>query len=282
MNETYDYIDPKSGLNFIEILMLFYAYKYSTDTEEYERFWEYKYDVSPTATLLSLYNRGYIELDSIKTSLEHLKVPELKTLLKKYELDLSGNKNALVLRLLENLTYDELYKEVPYRYYVLTSKGEHIVNNNSLVLFAHRNPDLNININKAKRYLYINDYLWSKLNGDSLKYHAQEEWGLYRNCRLKMADILMHENNYSNALRFLVEVCYCDSMDGGIWNEKNTTIFAPYVIEHIANIQNKMNYSNDDMRHEILTHIETLNLPYNVYAEAVLADMIIDNINKIK
>lgn len=265
-NYTYDYTDPESGLSFAEILMLFYANKYSTDMKNDLRFWEYKYGADIKNLISVLLRQNYIELDGIETSLQHLKIIELKKLLKKYNLQTKGNKNELILRLLENLTYDELDAEVPQRYYILTEKGVSVVQNNELILFAHRNPDFNIDIEKAKTYQNINDYLWSKFNMESLIYQAQEQWGLYRNCRLKMAEILSSEQRYNEALRFLIEVCYCDvlgfeEIERFVRVPRKQQIIAPGIQQKIFKIKDALHYSDERLKEEIAVYFETYNLP---------------------
>lgn len=277
-SKTFKYVDSKSGLRFEEILMLFYVHKYSTETKEYESFWKNRYNVNPEEVLYDLFNQGYVEMDSIKTSLEHAKISELKEILNKFKLSLSGNKKTLIVRVLENIPYNDIDNEFWYRYYTLTDEGQNVVNDNLPVLFAHRHPNLDINISKAKRYKNINDYLWGKLNEDSLKYQFKEEWGLYRNCRFEMAKILIKEHKYENALRFLVEVCYCDTIDNGLLHSSNIFEFAPGIIKQISAVQKHLNYSDEDLYNECLLHLETFDLPQSKYNNNELINMIISDV----
>ena len=55
-----------------------------------------------------------------------------------------------------------------------------------------------------------NDIKWSLLNKGLLKHAQNYQWGLYRNSRLSMGDILKAESKEIEALETYFEVCYID------------------------------------------------------------------------
>jgi hypothetical protein len=55
-----------------------------------------------------------------------------------------------------------------------------------------------------------NDVRWSLLNQELLEHIQKRNWGLFRNVKLAMADILRKEGRSSEALGFYLEVCYLD------------------------------------------------------------------------
>lgn len=55
-----------------------------------------------------------------------------------------------------------------------------------------------------------NDVEWTILNDDILNHAKEANWGLYRNARFSMAEILANEGRHKQSLQFLVEVCYLD------------------------------------------------------------------------
>jgi len=55
-----------------------------------------------------------------------------------------------------------------------------------------------------------NDIKWAQLNNRLLEHMNAFQWGLYRNDRLAMGDILNKESRYLNALDVYLEVCYLD------------------------------------------------------------------------
>jgi hypothetical protein len=52
--------------------------------------------------------------------------------------------------------------------------------------------------------------LWGRLNEQSTQHIKDNKWGLYRNTRLDMAEMLLKEDKHAKALVFLFEVCYLD------------------------------------------------------------------------
>ncbi len=55
-----------------------------------------------------------------------------------------------------------------------------------------------------------NDVQWSLLNEGLLENAKNKQWGLYRNIRFQMAEILRKENKLKDALRMYLGVCYLD------------------------------------------------------------------------
>lgn len=67
--------------------------------------------------------------------------------------------------------------------------------------------------NLAKRFGQppsSNDVDWAMLNDDLLAHAMKNDWGLYRNARLSMANILRKEGKAEQYLMFMLEVCYLD------------------------------------------------------------------------
>ena len=77
-----------------------------------------------------------------------------------------------------------------------------------------------------------NDIDWALLNDDILKCVKDRNWGLYRNARFAMAEILSKEKKDSQALDFLLEVCYLDlngpNNCGGISDPQLLRDFPPF------------------------------------------------------
>ncbi|MFZ4526085.1 MAG: hypothetical protein ACOYOE_11185 [Chlorobium sp.] len=65
-------------------------------------------------------------------------------------------------------------------------------------------------INKLGKEPSENDVRWSLLNKELLKHAQKYHWGLYRNARLSMGDILKAESKEIEALDTYFEVCYID------------------------------------------------------------------------
>lgn len=116
-----------------------------------------------------------------------------------------------------------------------------------------------------------NDVRWGLLNEDLLEYAKSEQWGLYRNIRFQMAEILSKENKLKDALHMYLEVCYLD-LNGATnmpTDEKGNVIhdpkyfkpfdpelrfLAPGVIDLIKRIVLKLNLNKDEVKQIFIEH----------------------------
>jgi len=55
-----------------------------------------------------------------------------------------------------------------------------------------------------------NEVRWSQLNQELTEHARQRNWGLFRNAKFEMAEILRREGKQVDALGFYLEVCYLD------------------------------------------------------------------------
>lgn len=106
-----------------------------------------------------------------------------------------------------------------------------------------------------------NDILWMLYNEDLLQNIKNQDWGLYRNTKAKMADILISENRLKEGLIFYFEVVYLDI--NGVRNvgvgasdevlkefpisDPELGFIAPGNILIIKKIQNKLNLKNSEL-----------------------------------
>lgn len=97
-----------------------------------------------------------------------------------------------------------------------------------------------------------NDVRWGLLNDELLEHAEHRDWGLFRNAKFGMAEILRKEAKSAEALAFYLEVCYLDlngpNNTGGLtdrellrefppWNPKGPTAdLAPGIIDRAARI----------------------------------------------
>lgn len=54
------------------------------------------------------------------------------------------------------------------------------------------------------------DVQWGLLNEDTINHASNGQWGLYRNTRMQMADLLWKEKRHKGALQMYCMVCYLD------------------------------------------------------------------------
>ena len=76
------------------------------------------------------------------------------------------------------------------------------------------------------------DVKWSRLNKELMLHAGKGDWGLYRNARFSMAEILRRDNRPEAALYTYLEVCYLDLNGprnmGGVTDRSIIKEFPPF------------------------------------------------------
>ena len=214
----------KSGLFPHEIMMLDYANTYSIHENHFQNFWKWEYSVlEPQKILDSLFDRGFICIEDINSTLHRLSVVRLKDILKKFNGKTTGKKDELISRILEIYNEEELETELSERNYALTELGKTELAENEYVPYAHRNRYMNVwDINRKlysdnPSHLKFRDIIWRELNERSGEYFRKFEFGSYRGTRLSMHNFLLEEDKYKTAFALLCEVLSFDL--SGLGNE---------------------------------------------------------------
>ena len=104
-------------------------------------YWTYDYGIDYKQTIDLFVSNNYLKISDYQTDLKKYTIPELKKLLKHYNLKLSGNKPDLLKRISDNLTTENLldfFKDGP-KYLELTEKGKVAISN--LQESATKDPD---------------------------------------------------------------------------------------------------------------------------------------------
>lgn len=125
------------------------------------------------------------------------------------------------------------------------------------------------------------DVLWGIMNQELLR-HAQEgHWGLYRNTRLDMANLLQAEGETESALQTYLEVAYLDlngpmntgRLDSDLATryppfDKETAFLAPGLLDFIDETAAKLQISKKTIKERFIEHnqkvFQALSLPLSV------------------
>ncbi len=114
-----------------------------------------------------------------------------------------------------------------------------------------------------------NDVRWGLLNKQLMEHAKNGDWGLYRNARFQMAEILRSEMKLKDALRTYLEVCYLDlngpNNTGGMndpellkefppFDPNRDSFLAPGVIDLIKRIVLKLELSKDEIKQIFTEH----------------------------
>lgn len=128
-----------------------------------------------------------------------------------------------------------------------------------------------------------NDVRWGLLDKQIIENAKNGDWGLYRNTRFQMAEILRGEMKLKDALRTYLEVCYLDLNGvrnvGGMndpeilkefppFDPKESAFLAPGVIDLIKRIVLKLKLDKDEVKRIFVEHNsrseKSLRLPLSV------------------
>jgi hypothetical protein len=295
-------IISSNGLYPHEILVLNYASKYYTTNNDYQGFWWYRYGVKDIdAILSSLRKRNFLEIGDIKSTLEHKTVENLKNILKKHNLKISGKKVDLIQRLLDKIPSNTLDIECPQRIYQLTDLGKEEINKEDYVLYVHNHPREGLDIWSLNKLVYTEprrpyrDKIWTHLNQCGDEYFSNGNFGLYRNCRYSMFQFLIEEDRIKEAVEMLAEVVFYDLcgavnnyspdtfdivIEGFFPYEDSTATIAPGIIQDIIECKENLEYSDDELKKIMLERINKLSTPIKLFTPDECVDIVIMEINK--
>jgi len=116
---------------------------------------------------------------------------------------------------------------------------------------------------------FENDIKWGILNKKLMEYAQNGDWGLYRNVRFEMAEILRQEMKFKDALRTYLEICYLD-LNGPTnsnilkdeellkefppFDPEHDSFLAPGVIDRIQRILKKLNLKKEQIKLSFIRH----------------------------
>lgn len=301
-------VPTKRGLYPHEILMLDYAHTFSTSSKNnhYQGFWYYEYSVEhPGAVLKSLEKRGFIQPGDLRSAIQNLTVPMIKKELKALGQKVSGKKADLIDRLLENASLEDLKKRFPVRFYELTESGQQELAENQYIPYLHRHKymsvwGMNDRLNhKNSRHLGYRDLIWQFFNEKSLKHLHEGDMGLYRNTRVNMYEFLFEEKRYDQAFNLLCEVIAYDlsGMGNNEFSDVGEKFRLQLILEHdfpysksgitlppaikrwLANLQERLELSDDDLREQLLHQFESINLYRQIFTNEECVDIVMAELN---
>lgn len=280
-------IVSKHGLYPHEILVLDYAHTFYTSGNSFQGFWWYRYGIRDVQSILSLLvERGFLKIGDLKAVLDRQTAATLKEVMKLHNITTTGKKDELIQRILDKIPESELNKHFPKRTYSLTITGQEALDEEAYVPYIHRHPveDLDIwSLNRlvhTKPYMPYRDKIWGYLNQRSMKHFSEHNYGLYRNCRFSMAQFLKDENKLKDVLAMLAEVVFFDlSGAGNNYDTRHLDIYAagffpyekslaktaPGVIGAIADCQEKLRFSDEDLKSVLLERMSKLSAPLQLF-----------------
>jgi len=291
----------ESGLYPHEILLLSYAPTYYIEKNSFPKFWWYRYGVKNVDKgLKSLKKRGFLKVGSIDATIQNETAEDLKEILRAHHLETSGKKAELVQRLVDEMPRDKLDELFRDRTYELTDKGQAVLSAEEHIPYIHRHSiedldiwTLNEKVKANPGYSY-RDIVWEYMNKKSLKYYKHSDFGMYRNCRLSMAEFLEEEGKDDSAFIYLAEVVLIDlsgvsngfSMD---YMETYADSFFPYstsevkvapvIIDKIRTYQLDKDLSDDELKSKLIDLMNRLQLPFSLFTVEEAAEIVVMEIH---
>ena len=174
-----------------------------------------KYDISQEDFEKQGLKDGFIEEIA---NINCFTMNEIKDVLRKYNLKVSGRKNELINRINENLSPEQAKEEFPVTSYVITQKGQDFIKDNDYVFIYEEldylKEDLGINEfdnyivqNKDKNaYELIEDY-YKKIED---KVVSAKQWSEYKNIFKEENKFFMKKEDLDNSLKASLKVFILD------------------------------------------------------------------------
>lgn len=179
--------------------------------EAFPAYFECDYKINPQKHRNMLINLGLLSYQKSHASLQKLKVPQLKDILHKHNLPISGKKDVLIQCIMDN--FNDLENDIPQSL-CLTEAGQKVIDENHLLIRAHQ--DQFIDVVKFFRLLHYNpnstyEQLKEALLREDIATHLREmNFGLVRNAHHGLAEMYDSMEQYPKAMRHYLEVILLD------------------------------------------------------------------------
>ena len=250
--------------------------------DDYARSFSYEYRVyDPISYHKRLIAEGYLEQADASVALGHLKVAQLKEILKSNGLPEKGKKPELIERIVGNIDTASLGLET---YYIPSQKGlEHYNKYEYFYDVSRYGIDIERYEECEKRlgsHLRPNDVIWHILNDDFNKYNIRKDFGLARINLYNMARFLEKENRHKQALFYLIIVLYYDTSglgNNGLIEEPQYIYIAPDLIskmvkhrEHFEPSMIQQCYSRYKLPHHYLKMDKFMRLVNDIFNDNLM------------
>lgn len=255
-----------------------------SDNSIYPRYMQYRYSITqPLQKHRQMILDGFLTEGNISDSLKKLKVPDLKNILSEHNLHVTGKKDILIQRIIDNVDCSTL--NIP-KVFILTEKGENYLNKyyyyvefndyisrNILELSDLSNFD---SIKNKNPHLHTNDIVWNILQSKYFEYIKEQDYGLIRNIELSRYYILEKEDKKKDAAYHLLIVFYYDLSgmnNNGIISRYSDLFISQSLIQDLRVLKD---FIDNDMIHKIYQRID---VPFHYFNENTFSEIIFNLLN---
>lgn len=292
-------------LSIVEMLMLLDKNNSSVKDIYFQGFWEYSYEINPQETFQHLLKQGYFIISaSLEDTLSKMTVPELKEILKSNNLKITGKKDLLIERILNEIPLESKQSIPLIEMYTLSKKAKEILDKNKHIRYFNKVSPTDISIYQYHDFMKENhelepfEGLIKCLENVSDKHVASNDWGLYRNTLHEISNVYSKEGNTSEALKYIILVCYLDI--NGLTNnfnldsykmlydynsddyfkpyDSNLATIAPGILSKLSKYKTKLNLTNSELENAIdevilLIDLPIQNFPKDKATKVILAEL---------
>lgn len=298
----------RRGLTPDEIYFLSYSPQFKVDETQFQQFWLYEFAIDePDELLKKLAKMELIEPANIKSSLDKLKVSELKEILTELGEKITGKKAELVSRVAQAASEEYLETKIRDRYYQLTELGvKELEENNYVVYFGQKRKygfdiwEMNRKIGNGDPQRY-RDIIWGTLQDTNQKAMKALNNGDYREFlslsilnNLNQYDFLLEEEKtdaYNIAFRSLALAVfykckfdaaarYISELDVQKYDSEYVPEFNPYIdLSNFRYLKECLHYSDNEMFDNLQKIFDTNGVDISRYNEQLYPPDIISNFN---
>lgn len=283
-----------------EILMLALNEEKDTSNDFFPGYWQYNYDVNPQILFSGLVERGFYSKEkSLLITLARKTAEDLKCILRDNGLKVSGRKQELIDRIIEELNEGQLNSIELIEVYKINEKAKAILDKNEHILFFH-NSSMEISIYTAQDFKTKNpDFTPIEIARFIGEKQANQHidngnWGLFRNVQSSLAQTEMDAQNFEEALVLLFEVCYLDlSGMGNNFDPEYMDIIeeyffpykdsvhtlAPGIVHLFKKLKVKLNITDSDIKDLFLKSLENYQLSFHLFTKEEAANILIAELN---
>ena len=202
------------------IAIFLFAESYATKVKkrnEYVGYLNYECGITnPDLYHKKLIDEGYYQKAKAEELLKQYKVSELKEILSNNNLSTKGKKDELISSIVLNVKDIENIISSK-EYYSLSDKGKKFLEDNDNYVCLHKYKDYQISLldyyNATKNDKYkrkFNDIAWQIFNERTLLFQKREEYMSARYNFFNMANLLMREQKYKQALQLYLDCLIID------------------------------------------------------------------------
>ena len=289
-------IPSARGLYPPEILMLDYAPHYKSNEDSFQQFWGWYAVEDPLQLLHSLEERGFLENAGLETTLNKLTIPEIKELLRSYNLRRTGAKAVLIQNLLDGVARSTLEGLFPYHWYRLTDAGRQELEENEYILFMHRSrlydPDI-WGLNRltgdapAEYMSRLKQYYVQKAKTEFEQWHFDQSFLALHG----LAQLVQQEGSLESAFDLYAKYLYLMASNVSSlsayfsveqWDEfvkfsdiafSPSSALAPGIIDEMLKIKEALHWPDDEFVRRIALALDNVDLPRSLFEKGDFVEL---------